>query len=548
MSKTVTGIATALLRDDGKLSLTDKVASFFPEAQIHPGLSELTVENLLVMSSGVGFAELGTVCEDDWVQTFLSSAPAYTPGNKFSYNSMNSYLIARICDKITHREYGKSLIEYIEERLFAPLGIESYLWERDRGGVIKGGWGLYMSTESWARLGVLMLDLGVYRGKRIISEKHVVDMISTHSLTPPDTGDYNYGYHVWVSREDDSFVFSGMLGQNVWVCPKNRIVVALTSGNNEFFQKSPALDIIKKHLGADNPGAGKSNMLDYARYYARLRDFFKSRMTVTPKDKPRSLGYILGLRRRLPFDESFAPLIGEYAAAKNNQGMLPIFVRAMQNNYQGGIEKIKLARGRGSLLMTLTEGGKEYEYEFGFYGYTERRVDYNGEAYLTSGVCSHVTIDNSDAFIFELIYPELPNTRLMKLTKDSDGKLAFAMYEIPNEKIADSLIKSIPTMNPSLSFAFDMLEGQLGKNFIENKVRELFAPVIIAVDTAVPRYGELLAAENVKIESRLSSYKLVRALIERFGASDEEGEGENNTAKKNPFSFFARLFRGGDGV
>lgn len=42
--------------------------------------------------------------------------------------------------------------EYLKPRLFEPLGITDYLWEKCPRGITKGGWGLFMHTEDMAKL------------------------------------------------------------------------------------------------------------------------------------------------------------------------------------------------------------------------------------------------------------------------------------------------------------------------------------------------------------------------------------------------------------
>ena len=245
MSKTVTGMLIGMLIDDGKLSIEDTLQRFFPEYDIHPATAAITVENLLIMSSGIAFSEIGAVTDSRWTETFLGCEPAFEQGEKFAYNSMNSYMLMAIAHKIISEEYGLTVKEFLKERLFNPLGINSFFWELGPEEIEKGGWGLYLSAESWAKLGIMMLNGGIYGAKRILSEDFVTAATSTQSITPNETGDFNYGYQLWVARSSHDFLFNGMLGQNVLVIPKNNIVVAINSGNNELFQESPALKIIR---------------------------------------------------------------------------------------------------------------------------------------------------------------------------------------------------------------------------------------------------------------------------------------------------------------
>ena len=73
--------------------------------------------------------------ERDWVKGFFSGN---FDGGKFSYNSLNTYLLSVILTEKT----GESLSDYLKPRLFDPLGISNYYWEKSPAGIDKGGWGL----------------------------------------------------------------------------------------------------------------------------------------------------------------------------------------------------------------------------------------------------------------------------------------------------------------------------------------------------------------------------------------------------------------------
>ena len=191
MCKTVTGLAVGMLIDDGLLSLSDRVYTFFPEEKpllLSARTRALTVEHLITMRSGVSFSEAGAVVETEWIKSFLSSAVRFTPGKKFAYNSMNSYMLAAIVTRVT----GRSLTDFLNERLFLPLGIQNVFWEKSPEGIEKGGWGLYLSACSMAKLGQLFLDGGVYGGKRIISEKWIREATKRRVSVPDEVGKYDY--------------------------------------------------------------------------------------------------------------------------------------------------------------------------------------------------------------------------------------------------------------------------------------------------------------------------------------------------------------------
>ena len=528
MSKTVTGMVIGMLFDDGKLSLDETLESLFPEYDIHPETAKITVKSLLIMSSGIPFSEIGAVTDTRWIETFLASEPSFIQGEKFAYNSMNSYILMVIAHKIIEKEYGLTVEEFLKARLFSPLDITEFFWELGPEEIEKGGWGLYLSPESWAKLGIMMLNGGIYGEARILSEKFVTEATSTQNVTPAETGDFNYGYQLWVARISHDFLFNGMLGQNVLVIPQNNIVVAINAGNNELFQESPALSILRRYLSYDFKYV-KSKRSAGLLLQKRIESFYASREYIAPKPKKRGLAQLLGLKSRTPFDNVFTPLLDtKFVFAENNHGILPLFVRTMQNNFQGGIKSLEFTRDGDDLVLSVVEGETSYVYKVGIYDYKFSDIDFCGEKY-TVGVlgCLDTDIPNEWSYNLEFIFPELPNTRSINLLLSPNGVLCVRMTEFPDSKITETFIESIHAMSPKISFAMNMLESNLGKNFIEKRAAELFSPTLFAVASNAEDFEILLANENRKVSEKMSSLGIVRMLISKFtGAKSEEDENK----------------------
>lgn len=510
MSKTITGMAVGLLINEKKLSLDTKLVNVFPEfTPSDKRFKDITTRHLLTMSTGVPFSEVGSVTENAWTRAFFESKLSFAPGTNFAYNSMNSYMLARMVTRIT----GASLMDYLTPRLFAPLGIKNVFWEIGPEGIEKGGWGVHLSCESWAKLGVMMLGGGIFEGKRILPKEWVSASISTEMQAPESAGDYNYGYQIWVHRTESQFLFNGMLGQNVWVCPKNNIVVVANCENNELFQKSAVLEIIEKYLGGNILG----EMYD-AGALAKLRDkeknFFKSRHWIRPCEPKKGLTYRLGLRCARPFDSTWNKILGTYTITANNHGILPLFIRVMNNNYSGGIEAISLERERESLYFTSREGGVEYKLEVGLYDFKTTVLNFNGERYIVSAM-GEATEDEDRNMVYkiELLFPEMPNSRKIKFTLQEGGKLVMRMTEIPDAKIAEPLVESIYTTNPKLAFAVNLLERRLGDKFINRKLESVFSPTLVGADTKSDRYYDIVANERARAEEVSRSTKAISALI-----------------------------------
>lgn len=521
MSKTVTGMAIGFLVSEGQLSLDERLSDLFPDFKItDKRFLNITVRHLLTMSTGVPFSEAGSVTEDEWTKAFFESRLSFAPGTDFAYNSMNSYILARIVVRIS----GMSLTDFLSDKLFRPLGIRNVFWEIGPEGVEKGGWGIHLSAESWAKLGVMMLGLGSFEGKRILPKAWVTESITTQIKAPESAGDYNYGYQLWVHRKSDTFLFNGMLGQNVWVCPHNNIVAVASCENNELFQKSAVLEIIEKYLG------GKISGDTYDRNaLSELRDkeqsFFTSRRWTAPNKPKKGITYRLGLRSKTPFVPIWKKVLGTYTFPMNNHGILPLFIRAMQNNYTGGIEAVVFERSGERLFFTSREGGVDYRFEVGLYEFKSTVLNFNGEKYIVRAMGDVEYREGEDpVYKIELILPEMPNSRKMRFTIGENGKVILRMTEIPNEKIAEPLVESIYTTNPKLSFAVNLLERRLGDRFINRKLESVFSPTLIGADTRSEYYYDILADEKSRVEEANRSTKAISALILKITGDMKEDE------------------------
>ena len=512
MSKTLTGMAIGILISDGRLTLKTRLVDIFPEHHYQDKrFEDINIHHLLSMTTGVPFSEVGSVTESEWTSAFFSSKLTFAPGTAFAYNSMNSYMLARVVVRIT----GMSLMSFMNEHIFHPLGITNAFWEIGPEGIEKGGWGVHLSAESWAKLGVMMLYGGVFEGHRILPKEWVKKSTSNQMRAPDSAGDYNYGYQLWVHRQNDQFLFNGMLGQNVWVCPRNNIVVVAMCENNELFQKSAVLEIIERYLGQD-----LSNELFDTGSVAKLRQkesrFFENRRFAKPLLPKKGILYRIGLKNKKPFDFAWSKLLGCYDFNANNQGILPIFIRAMQNSYTGGIESMRFERDGERLIFVSTEGGTDYRIEIGLYEHRSTVLSYNGEKYLVNAI-GEATSDEDGHKIYkiELALPEMPNTRTLRISFGEDGRLIVRMSEIPNENIAAPLIEGIYTTNPKLAFAVRLLEKSQGEMFINRKLGQLFSPILIGANTTSKRYADIIADDKARAKEAERSTAAVTELINR---------------------------------
>ncbi len=236
-SKSFTASAIGFAVSEGKLTVNDKVISFFPEdlpTVISPNLAELKVKDLLSMSVGHE-KEPSTIVatSNNWVRDFLNTPIKYQPGTKFLYNSPATYMLSAIVQKVT----GQKVIDYLKPRLFDPLGINGMDWEIDPKGINTGGWGLRLKTEDMAKFGQLFLQKGKWNGKQILPASWVEEASTMKIMQDPnanqarkDSSDWlqGYCYQMWRCR-NNGFRADGANGQFIIVLPEKDAVIAITA-------------------------------------------------------------------------------------------------------------------------------------------------------------------------------------------------------------------------------------------------------------------------------------------------------------------------------
>ena len=254
MAKTVTGVLIGMLVSDGLLAL-DKPAPV-PLWQ-RPGdpRAEITLRHLLQMRSGLRHTEAGDPPYEssevrmlfldgrDNMARWASEQPLEAePGKMFEYSSNTSVILADIAaraltasDKPEARR--KAVADYLQQRLFGPLGMTSMVPEFDASGTLVGGSLMHATARDWAKLGeMLRLKGRAPVGEQLVPQRWVEAMVTPSPASP------HYGFQTWLNREvpgsepsehplfpdrapKSLFSLIGHMGQYVLVSPEQRVTL-----------------------------------------------------------------------------------------------------------------------------------------------------------------------------------------------------------------------------------------------------------------------------------------------------------------------------------
>ena len=247
MSKTIFSLIIGVAIAEGKLALDDRVQEVLPDFE-SSAFADDTIEELLRMTSGVALknsylrgetsdnqATNPMISPRQNMRTYLRQKKEFAAsGKRFDYNGAVTALLGLALSART----GKSNTDYLEEKLWVPMGAKSSgYWIKNNSGQ-EGVQGQFAATLSdYARLGYLVMNQGSINGKQVIPAPWIAQMSTLRRDRPQPSRPPYYGLHVWIPQAAGgrSF-FWGTNGQNIFVDPIAQVVIVHTgnSPNAEF--------------------------------------------------------------------------------------------------------------------------------------------------------------------------------------------------------------------------------------------------------------------------------------------------------------------------
>jgi len=263
VTKSVVSLLTGIAIEMGLFDLDTKFFDVFPDkwddAYLDPYFGDakkyITVENLLMQNIGIVMDD----ADPGWwanfpqypclsIDYYLTRPMAYFPGTPspfaWTYSSANGDLLSVI---IANRS-GMTMADFARKYLFKPLKIRDSEWfwwatpsawgTGDLGFKYQGGFGLFLTHKAMARIGLMCLNDGKWRGRQVVPEDWVAESTSVQ-ISP--FGMFNYGYKWWVTP-DKYYQAFGLNNQRIIVIPEYNIVVVFTANELDDYTWSGPVD------------------------------------------------------------------------------------------------------------------------------------------------------------------------------------------------------------------------------------------------------------------------------------------------------------------
>jgi len=239
-TKSFTSCMIGIAIDKGFLDNTSQtVLSLFPDmtfANVDERKERIMIDDLLTMRSGLPWDEtsapFSSPDNDVWQVNFNSSGGVQfvldqpmeaEPGTYFHYNTGASHVLSGIISEVTNM----SMFDFAAENLFAPLGIDTYLWPGDTQHITFGGFDLQLRPLDMAKFGFLFLNNGTWDGEQIVSAEWVHNTTTTVTQLDSIRG---YSRQWWTMPDYGVYHTAGLYGQYIFVVPEYDLVAVFTSG------------------------------------------------------------------------------------------------------------------------------------------------------------------------------------------------------------------------------------------------------------------------------------------------------------------------------
>ena len=246
MAKSFISAMIGIAVDEGSIaSIQQPVDIYAPELK-GSGYEGVRIKDVLQMSSGIAFNEdYGDFNSDinRWGRGFALGSPqdefaasltrGGEPGTLNHYVSIDTHVLSMVLSRATR----KTVTQYMQEKLYEPLGMEyDGYWLIDGDGKEMALGGLNLTLRDFAKLGSLYLHDGALDGKQIVPAEWVA--VSTAADAPhiqPEQDDFGYGYQWWLPlSEDGEYMAMGVYGQYIYINPRNNTVIVKLSANPHY--------------------------------------------------------------------------------------------------------------------------------------------------------------------------------------------------------------------------------------------------------------------------------------------------------------------------
>ncbi|MEM9832567.1 MAG: serine hydrolase [Bacteroidota bacterium] len=265
VSKSFTSALIGIAIEEGYIKSVDESVDSYAAELKGSGFEGVSIKDVLEMSSGIGFDETYSDPVSDisrWWNGFMNGESQnefvatlkneLVPGTFNRYVSMNTHVLGMILVKAT----GKSITEYMQEKLWDPLGAEfDAYWLTDANGMEMVLGGLNATLRDYAKLGQLYLHNGRFRNRQVVPAEWIKESVNPteEHLLPnsknSSSPEFGYGYQWWIpDGRAGEITAIGVFNQYIYINPTTKTVIVKNSANQNYYDSTNPYRSTTAHL------------------------------------------------------------------------------------------------------------------------------------------------------------------------------------------------------------------------------------------------------------------------------------------------------------
>ncbi len=203
-TKSFWGVLAIAACEDELFTLEEKVADTIHEWKGDPLREQITIRQLLNLSSGLPSGKSRVNMSRDKYRTAIEIEAERKAGEAFEYGPASYYCFGELLRrKLEPRELDP--LEYLRERVLDPIGLEVASWRHDGVGHPLLPNGASLTAREWAKFGAFILNGGRSGDRQLISKEGLATCFEPSAANP------SYGLTFWLGADAEQSLVLGMI-------------------------------------------------------------------------------------------------------------------------------------------------------------------------------------------------------------------------------------------------------------------------------------------------------------------------------------------------
>jgi len=239
-TKSFSGFVAVAAQEDGLLRLDEKLSETITEWKEDVQKKDITIRQLLSLSSGIAGGENGMV--PSYQEALAQAKVTAPPGKHFQYGPIPYQIFGEVMRrKLVASGKAKDMLDYLQQRLLTPLGMKYEMWREDAAKLPHIPSGALFTAREWAKYGLFVLNQGAWDGKQVVKPESLAECFKPASANP------HYGMTFWKALPTDPVpdlvMAAGKGKQKLFIIPSLKLVIVQFADAERSYREEKFLNL-----------------------------------------------------------------------------------------------------------------------------------------------------------------------------------------------------------------------------------------------------------------------------------------------------------------